>query len=278
MHLLTNNTGDVQNDTWVPANGKLAPETAWQYSGGIQYDHPDGYTASIDAYYKSMHNLSEYKYGTTFILDKIKWDDQLLNSGTGEAYGVEFFFAKTKGQFTAWAKYSLGWSTRQYPEINDGKPFYFKYDRRHDASIVLQYKLKKYFDFSVSWTYGTGWRMTTPNARYATDNTLYQYDAANTPLTGNQQMETYWNERNNYVLPAFHHLDVGMNYTKKAKRVTHKFNVSIYNIYNRKNIFTVYRVNKLDDDGILKRKYIQLSLFPVIPSLGYTISFEKLKQ
>lgn len=275
MHLLTNNTGDVQNDVWVPATAKVEPETSWQYSGGIQYDHPKGYSASIDAYYKTMHHLSEYKYGTTFILDKIAWDKQLLNSGTGKAYGVEFFFAKTKGQFTAWFKYNIGWSTRQYPELNDGKQFYYKYDRRHDVSIVLQYKLKKHFDFSVAWTYGTGWRITTPNAQYASDNTLVSYDKANAPLTGNQSFITYWNNRNNYVLPAYHHLDIGMNYTKKGKRVTHQLNVSIYNVYNHLNVFSVYRQSAVDASGNKFRKYKELSLFPILPSLGYTISFER---
>lgn len=278
MHLLTNNTGDILNDVWVPATAKVEPETGWQYSGGIQYDHPKGYTASIDAYYKSMHHLSEYKYGTTFILDKIAWDDQLLNSGTGKAYGMELFFAKTKGQFTAWFKYNLGWSTRQYPELNEGKTFYYKYDRRHDVSIVLQYKLKKHFDFTVAWTYGTGWRMTTPNSQYASDNTLYNYDKANEPLVGNQNFITYWNDRNNYVLPAYHHLDIGMNYTKKAKRVTHQMNVSIYNVYNHLNIFTVYRASEQDNDGNRFRKYKQLSMFPIIPSIGYTVTFEKIKK
>lgn len=278
MHLLTNNTGDIQNDVWVPATAKIVPETAWQYSGGIQYDHPKGYSASIDAYYKTMHNLSEYKFGTTFILDRISWEDQLLSSGTGKAYGIEFFFAKTKGQFTAWFKYNVGWSTRQYPELNDGLPFYYKYDRRHDVSIVLQYKLKKHFDFSIAWTYGTGWRITTPNTQYASDQTLNNYDRANEPLTGNQNFLTYWNYRNNYVLPAYHHLDIGMNYTKKAKRVTHILNVSIYNIYNNLNIFSVYRQSDVDEDGNRFRKYKQLSLFPILPSIGYTVSFENFKK
>jgi hypothetical protein len=119
--------------------------------------------------------------------------------------------------------------------------------------------------------------MTTPNGQYASDNTLSNYDKENAPLVGNQNMITNWNERNNYVLPAYHHLDIGMNYTKKAKRVTHQLNVSIYNVYNRLNVFSVYRQSDLDTDGNRFRKYKQLSLFPVIPSIGYTVSFEKIK-
>lgn len=274
MHLLTNNTGDILNDVWVPASKKVEPETAWQYSGGIQYDHPKGYTASIDGYYKTMHHLSEYRYGTTFILNNIPWDDQLLSSGKGLAYGMELFFAKTKGQFTAWCKYNLGWSTRNYPELNNGNTYYYKYDRRNDVSIVLQYKLKKHFDFTVSWTYGSGWRFTSPNTMYASDATLHNYDVANTPLTGGQSMYTYWNSRNNYVLPAYHHLDIGMNYSKQGKRALHQLNVSIYNVYNRKNVFTVYRQDAVDKAGNTYKVYKQLSMFPIIPSIGYSIHFE----
>ncbi len=275
MHLLTNNTGEIQNDVWVPASDKVQPETAWQYAVGIQYEHPKGYVASIDAYYKSMQHLTEYKYGTTFMLNKMAWDEQLLNSGKGTAYGMECFFAKTSGQFTAWFKYNLGWSTRQFPELNEGKKYFYKYDRRHDISIVLQYKLKKHFDFSVAWTYGTGWRMTTPSAKYASDETLYDYDVANEPLVGNQSMLMQWNNRNNYVLPSYQHLDIGMNYEKKSKRVTHKLNVSVYNVYNHFNVFAVYRKSNLDTEGNKFKEYKQLSLFPVTPSIGYSIYFEK---
>ncbi|MCB0507633.1 MAG: carboxypeptidase-like regulatory domain-containing protein [Chitinophagales bacterium] len=275
MHLLTNNTGEIQNDVWVPASEKVEPETAWQYSFGIQYDHPKGYTASVDAYYKTMHHLTEYKYRTTYMLNTIPWDEQLLNSGNGTAYGVEFFMAKTTGQFTAWLKYNLSWSTRQFPEINEGKKYFYKYDRRHDFSVVLQYKLKKHFDFSISWTYGTGWRITTPNAKYASDYTIYDYDDANMPLVGNQNMVTQWNFKNDYVLPSYQHLDIGMNYVKQGKRVTHKLNLSVYNVYNHFNVFAVYRKSDVDVGGNKFKEFKQISLFPTTPSIGYSISFEK---
>lgn len=274
IHLLTNNTGDIQNDVWVPATKNIAPETSWQYSGGVQYDHPKGYTASIDGYYKTMNHLTDYSFGSTYLRDKINWEGQLINTGKGEAYGMELFFAKTKGQFTTWCKYNLSWSTRQFPELNEGKKFFYKYDRRHDFSIVLQYKLKKHFDFTISWTYGTGYRMTTPNAAYASDGTIAAYDEANTPLTGSQGFYNNWTERNNYVLPAYHHLDIGMNYIKQAKRVTHQFNISVFNLYNNFNVFTVYRDNDTDVNGNPTKKYIKLSLFPILPSIGYTVKFE----
>ncbi len=139
----------------------------------------------------------------------------------------------------------------------------------------MQYKLKKHFDFSVAWTYGTGWRITTPAAQYATDGTLFDYDQANQPITGGQSMDEYWNYRNNYTLPAYHHLDIGMNYTKKGKRVTHQLNVSVYNVYNHLNVFSAYREMKRDANDNPYKQYQQFSLFPILPSFGYTITFEK---
>lgn len=274
LHLLTNNTGDIQNDVWVPATKKIAPETAWQVSGGIQYNAEKGYTASIDAYYKQMKHLTEYRYGTFFMLDQLKWEDQLLSTGIGKAYGIEFFAAKTRGQFTAWMKYSLGWSKRQFPELNQGDWYYYKYDRRHDFSIVLQYKMKKHFDFTVSWTYGTGWRLTSPQSQYTTDYSIALIDLNNAQLTGSQGMALYWDKKNDYIMPAYHHLDISMNYTKKAKRCTHQFNVSVYNVYNNFNVFTIYRDAATDANGNEYTKYVQLSMFPVLPSLGYTVNFD----
>ncbi|MEZ5053778.1 MAG: hypothetical protein R2807_03260 [Chitinophagales bacterium] len=119
--------------------------------------------------------------------------------------------------------------------------------------------------------------MTTPSAKYASDETLYNYDVANEPLVGNQSMLMQWNARNNYVLPSYQHLDIGMNYEKKSKRVTHKLNVSVYNVYNHFNVFAVYRKSNLDTEGNKFKEYKQLSLFPVTPSIGYSIYFEQNK-
>ena len=38
----------------------------------------------------------------------------------------------------------LAWTNRRFPTINFGRIFPYKYDRRHDASVVVNYKLNDY--------------------------------------------------------------------------------------------------------------------------------------
>lgn len=275
LHLLTGVTGDVQNDLWVPATGNIRPEKGWQYSAGIQYDLPQGYTFSMDGFYRKMQNLVEYKYGYAFLIDFEPWENQLLSDGRGRAYGLEFYAARNKGAFTASMKYNLSWSQREFDDLNAGDPFWFKYDRRHDFSVILQYKLKKHFDFSISWQYGSGNRVTMPRGKYPSDYTVfYLYDQDDEPKYGGQGMASIYGERNGYQLPAFHHLDIGMNYHTQGKRVKHNLNVSIYNVYNRLNIFAIYEDSKRGPDGIRIPRYMQVSLFPILPSIAYSLHFK----
>ena len=65
-----------------------------------------------------------------------------------------------------------------------------------------------------------------------------------------------------------------MNYTKDAKRVQHILNVSVYNVYNNFNIFTVYQDGDTDINGNKYKKYVKLSIFPILPSIGYSVKFQ----
>lgn len=275
IHLLASLQNGIQNDIWVPAIPQFRPQTAWQYSGGIQFDFKKQYTISVDAYYRKMYHQVEYAGSSNFISSAKSWEEQIAGNGTGKSYGIDFFANKYLGQFTAWAKYNLSWSNRNFEEINDGKNFFFKYDKRHDFSINLQYKLKEHFDFSLSWVYTSGMRATVPIAKYATNQTINNYKQAYELLFGEQDQEYEYSERNSYLLPAYHHLDIGMNYTKQKKNTKHVFNVSIYNVYNRLNVFSIFRVKNTDDNGNKFITYKQLTLFPILPSISYRIYFEK---
>ncbi|QQR98309.1 MAG: carboxypeptidase-like regulatory domain-containing protein [Sphingobacteriales bacterium] len=275
LHLLASLQNGIQSDIWVPAIAKIQPQTAWQYSGGLQFNFKKQYTISVDAYYRKMYHQIEYAGSNNFISNTESWENQVALDGTGKSYGLEFFANKYLGQFTAWAKYNLSWSKRHFDELNDGKEYFFKYDKRHDFSINLQYKLKKHFDFSISWVYTSGMRATIPIAKYTTNQTINLYKNNNSTMYGNQEQDYQYSERNSYVLPAYHHLDIGMNYTKERKNLKHVFNVSIYNIYNRLNIFSIFRVNSYSQDLGYYTKYKQLTLFPILPSISYRIYFEK---
>jgi outer membrane receptor protein involved in Fe transport len=275
IHLLASLQNGIQNDIWVPAIQKFKPETAWQYASGIQFNLKKQYTISIDAFYRKMYNLIEYAGSNNFINNIESWETQVVGNGTGKAYGIEFFANKFLGQFTAWVKYNLTWSNRNFSNLNAGKDFFFKFDKRHDISINLQYKMKKHFDFSLSWVYTSGLRATIPIAKYAANSTINSYKQVDYFLYGEQNQEYEYSERNSYILPSYHHLDIGMNYTKQKKYLKHVFNVSIYNVYNRYNVFSIFRINKTDENNNKYTSYKQVTLFPILPSISYRLYFEK---
>ena len=80
----------------------------------------------------------------------------------------------------------------------------------------------------------------------------------------------YMESRNNFRLPAYHRMDVSANFHKQKKRGRRTWSISVYNVYNRKNPYLVYRGYKgHSDTPVLK----QLSLFPIIPSVSYIYKF-----
>jgi hypothetical protein len=276
MHLLANSAGDILNDIWVPANATARPENAIQGGAGIRQEFPKGYSWSVDVFYRKMDGHIEYNEGSSYLFAGRDWLRQVATGGVGRAYGLELFATKTKGNITAWAKYTLSRSERQFEQLNRSLWFPFKYDRTHDASFSIHYALNKKLDFSLSWVYGTGNTFTLPTVQYPSISIRDFYEFVNDQdiyLDGAWGQIRYYEGRNNYRLKAFHHLDIGMNYKWVKNRINHTFNFSIYNIYNRFNVFNVYLQWTQNEDGKYDITYQTLSLMPVLPSFSYAVTF-----
>jgi hypothetical protein len=68
---------------------------------------------------------------------------------------------------------------------------------------------------------------------------------------------------------AYHRLDFSYTTTKKTKFGERSWTIGVYNAYSRRNPFFMEVGN--DRDG--NKKFIQYSLFPIIPSLAYRFKF-----
>jgi hypothetical protein len=276
IHLLASSAGDILNDIWVPANQFAPSENAIQGGTGIRQTFPKGYTWSADIFYRDMNGLIEYNEGTSYLVVGRNWQNQIAGNGIGRAYGLEFFASKSKGDLTAWAKYTLSRSERQFNQLNRGQWFPYKYDRTHDASFSLNYAINKKIDISLTWVYGTGNTFSLPTAMYPNINIRDLYDFnpdENINLDGTSGQIQYYSSRNNYRLKAYHHLDIGMNYRWMKGKTHHTFNFSVYNIYNRFNVFNVYLKWKPNDEGGYDLSYQTLSIMPIMPSLSYAVTF-----
>ena len=167
IHLLSNSSVGFPSDIWVPAIDKIRPQNSKQWAANITtHLYNKTYELSLEGYYKTMTDLITYKAGYSTLQSTEPWENAVEFGGQGESYGAELFLQKKKGLTTGWIGYTLSWTNRRFDNINFGEWYPYKFDRRHDFSIVLSYKLNDMWDFGATWVYGTGNAITFPQAMY----------------------------------------------------------------------------------------------------------------
>lgn len=270
VHLLSSSTMSLPIDLWVPITKDIAPVTSDQFSLGAYYSGLRGWEFSVEAYYKMMRNLLEYKEGVMFLSSTEGWEKQVV-MGNGTAKGLEFLIRKTNGKTTGWLAYTLARSEREFREINLGRPFPYKYDRRHTVDLVLNHKFSDRFDVSASWMFASGGWMTVP----------MRYSQVVAPESGYMQVINYTPSRNNYNLPPSHRLNVGVNLRKPTGRGGESvWNLSVYNAYNSMNPNLIFHnslsyenpdeVSRIDKDVVFLTK---VTFLPILPAFSYTLTF-----
>lgn len=270
VHLLTNNTIGITPDIWVPSNANIKPSEGKQASFGIfKHFEKKDIDFEIVTYYKVTDNLITYKEGEVFTGNAENWQQKIETGGNGLSFGLEFLLQKKQGLTTGWISYTYSKTTQQFDNINFGQIYPFKYDRRHDFSVVVNQKINDKITVSADWVFGSGYPYTLPIGVYNTidDGTLLpvmKYD-----FIYDQKIYIY-SDRNAYRMRVYHRLDLAANFTKKVKKGIRTWTFSVYNAYNRSNPYLYY--TKYDKNDKKIRLY-QQSLFPIIPSLSYSLEF-----
>lgn len=270
IHLLSNTGVGLPTDLWVPATKRVKPQRSRQVAAGISHDikKPE-LTVSFETYYKRSFDIIAYREGASFLAiddpfsgKQVSWEDN-ITAGNGESYGFEFLIEKKKGKFTGWVGYTLAWVWLKFPDLNNGNRYHPKYDRRHDISVVGIYELNEHITLAATWVYGTGNAISLP---------LGQYNQHGLPDVNNQNSlissAYFYGEKNTFRMAAYHRFDVSVQFHKKKKWFDRTWEVSVYNLYNRKNPFFYY-VAYENTKNVLK----QATLFPLIPSISYSIKF-----
>jgi hypothetical protein len=264
LHLISRNDITLPTDLWYPSTKNLKPSRSFQYVFGLDsYFEDDSYQASIEGYFRNMKNLYEFKNSPKINPLDDSIEDQ-FTIGEGEAYGLEFFFQKRKGDFKGWAGYTLSWSKRKFFELNSGKIFYPKYDRRNDISVVATYNFIEDLTIGATLTYTTGLRYTLPPGQYIFDPI---------GVVGDDEILLNYGEINTSKFPAYHRLDLSANYSIKLDKASLKLFINLYNVYNRNNAFAQFVIYSKDEQGNMVAKLKRISLFPFIPAAGVSITF-----
>lgn len=259
IHRVSSSSVALPTDLWYPISERVKPQNADQIALGYHYYWPKANTLlTVEGYYKWMRNLIEYKEGTNLILND-NFEESLIQ-GTGKAYGLEFLAKKDEGDLNGWVGYTLSWSKRQFDELNGGKEFWARFDRRHDISVVLNYNINKRNSISTVWVFSNGSRFTP---------VIGQYIVPNAALSGIEVIPLY-TERNAIALNSSHRLDINwVIKNKKDRRFKYEWHLGGYNIYNRATPFTT-RIVPTENGGY---KYEQPGLFGFIPSVAFNFNF-----
>jgi len=278
LHLLTNGTLGIPIDLWVPSIKEAPPMTSEQIAVGAKRELSPSISLTLEGYYKSMDNLITYKEGVDFSNAKEPWQEKIFTDGDGEAYGMELLIRKTQGKTTGWIGYTLSWTNRSFDEIDNGIPYNYKYDRRHDASVVLSHKFSKKFNLGLTWVYNTGNSVSFPiGAHTALPELPHLREDMITSRTENT-IEIY-EGKNKINMPAYHRLDIGANFVKKKKRGIRTWNLSIYNAYIRQNPFLIFVEHGIDGESYnlpntgTFRTLRQVTAYWIIPSISYNFKF-----
>ncbi len=259
IHLVSNAGTTLPTDIWVPSTFIVKPQIGWQYAAGVFKNFNDNiWETSVELYYKTMANQIEYNEGYT---PGIGDPEQSFVFGKGWSYGAEFYVNKARGKLTGWIGYTLSWTWRKFPELNEGEKYPGRFDRRHDLSVVANYQNSKKWKFSAVFVYGTGSSFTLPERFFLVDGVLTQQ----------------YSRINQYRLPAYHRLDFAAIHTpqpKKVRKIKTEWVFSAYNVYSRQNpYFIYYDQNGNPLQGTLEVEARQVSLFPVIPSVTLNFKF-----
>lgn len=260
VHLLSSSTASTPLDLWIPSSDTVRPQIAQQVSAGWFMNFKnDMYEVSVEAFYKKLYNQIEYREGESiFRTDNYR---NIITFGEGWSAGTEWLIRKRYGRFNGFAAYTLAWSRRQYPLLNNGKSYSSKYDRRHDLSLALNYQFNNQWAVSALFVYGSGNFMSLPQGRFFVPGSNF--------TEGNYYYDF---SKNNYRMRAYHRLDVGLQYKKEKKRVTSEFRLDIYNVYSQLNPFFIILTRAEDPKTNKTRIFVrEYSILPIIPSFSYNI-------
>ncbi|NPA68975.1 MAG: TonB-dependent receptor [Chlorobi bacterium] len=254
IHLLSNSTSSTPADVWYPTTKLVPPGISDLFSAGYYKNFKDNmFEVSAELYYKDLKNVIDYKNGANVMVNK--YLEAELVFGTGRSYGVELYAKKQYGKFTGWISYTLSKTERKFDEINNGEYFPARHDRTHDFSITAIYKPGNRWSFAATWVYYTGDAVTFPSGRYIVDGRIVML----------------YTERNGYRMPDYHRGDISVTYyNKKKKHGKSSWNLSVYNIYARKN---AYQISFERVENSTQFQAVRLSLFSIIPSVSYSFKF-----
>lgn len=292
VHLLSSTGIGLPTDLWVPSTDVIKPQQNWQLASGLAYDWVERNLAfSLEGYYKKSRNIVGYKEGASFLFiedlddaertQNFSWQEN-ITQGEAWAYGLEFLVQRQNGRLSGWVGYTLSWIQHRFDDLNFGEKFWGRYDRRHDLSVVGIYEINPGMTFSATWVYASGNAYDLATGTFpVVEHPAYGQDTATGAYAPYSPWASVYDKKNSFRAASYQRLDVGLQFHKQITRfgapVKRTIELGAYNAYSRKNPFFYYWRENYDHMGNenqqAPRKLMQVSIFPIVPSISLNYKF-----
>ncbi|MEN9612993.1 MAG: hypothetical protein RLZZ628_3807 [Bacteroidota bacterium] len=266
QHALIKGGELVDRVVWVPSGAlaRLVPQSAWQYAIGWRKSLKP-IDISVELFYKKLHNMSWFSPEIRGLNPYNDWQNRIFTEGQGWSYGLEWLALRKVGRLQGSFAYTWSRSDRQFAHLNNGQPFPFLYDRRHNATLTARYELSSRLKINALWVLANGKRYNLPVAR-----------VGDSPF---QEAYAVYGSINSGQYPLYHRLDLSLNWECSLSK--HRFwgwSANLYNAYFRKNVYYMYITQKYEYDNqgqmaVQKEVMRQVSLFPILPSFNIFYAF-----
>ncbi len=246
-------------DFWVPLDGSVTPGQAWHYVLGVSWDPSPDYRLSLESYYQRLRNLVVVDNTRAVGSDETRSEDVFITGGRGYATGVEAFAERLSGRLTGWIGYTLGWTRRRFPELNQGAWYPPKYDRRHDLVVSANYRSGRW-SFGCNLIFATGQAFTPASARY---------ELRESARSGTREDYFLPTGRNTARLLPYHRVDLSVKRDFRLFNRNLQWYLQVFNAYNHRNEWFVQY--DTEDDRVTTAEVVKM--LPIVPTIGLNYDF-----
>jgi hypothetical protein len=241
----------MADDSIVPASSANHLIAGFTYEKG-------SWLLDVETYYKQLTGLTEYSSRSTTIgLRNGAGRQDQFYKGSGTVRGVELMLQKKYGLNTGWIAYTLSQVINTFPDLNYGRPFYALQDQTHEFKLVYTRKAGNW-DFATTFVFATGKPYTAPVDQYQL-----------TMLDGSVYSFIHVSDKNSLRLPDYHRMDISASYTWKGAVADKTLSFSIFNVYNRTNIW--YKEFAIQDNEM---NVTNVNYLGFTPNISFTIRFK----
>ncbi|MCB0689699.1 MAG: TonB-dependent receptor [Saprospiraceae bacterium] len=243
---------------WQLSTPYIKPQLAHNFSIGYFQNFNDNlWITSIETFYRNIDRLFDFK-GFADLLVNQHLETELL-SGIGRSYGIELSVQRQVGTLHGWLNYTYSRAQRKIGAINNGQWYSSNFDKPHDFNLIANFQINRRNSLSLNFTYGTGRPITVPVNKY---------------LVQNRVVVLNYSERNAFRIPDYHRLDFSYSLAqgfRKSKKFKTSWTFSIYNLYGRRNPYSVFVEQSSIGATRIQRLAVLGSAFPSL-----TFNFELL--